>query len=143
MRRPFSAIFLLLLASAQSGATELVYTPVNPNFGGNPLNGPGLLSNAQAQNKYDQDPNAVKPNPLGTKTPLEQFNEQLQRTILSRIANALSGNLVDATGNLIPGTVQTANFTIDIVDNGNGTMTITTTDKTTGQSTSFTVSSSY
>ncbi len=34
-------------------ATELVYTPVNPAFGGNLLNGTWLLNNAQAQNDYD------------------------------------------------------------------------------------------
>jgi len=30
-------------------ASELVYHPVNPTFGGNPLNGSFLLSTAQAQ----------------------------------------------------------------------------------------------
>jgi curli production assembly/transport component CsgF len=30
-------------------ATEQVYHPISPTFGGNPLNGPFLLSTAQAQ----------------------------------------------------------------------------------------------
>jgi len=36
-------------ASAPAFASEIVYHPVNPNFGGNPLNGSALLSQAQAQ----------------------------------------------------------------------------------------------
>ena len=47
---------ILLLGFGSGGlvqATELVYTPVNPSFGGNPLNGTWLLNNAQAQNDYD------------------------------------------------------------------------------------------
>ena len=33
-------------------ASELVYCPINPAFGGNPLNYQWLLSSAQAQNKF-------------------------------------------------------------------------------------------
>lgn len=33
-------------------AGQLQYTPVNPSFGGNPLNGPYLLQSAQAQKSY-------------------------------------------------------------------------------------------
>jgi curli production assembly/transport component CsgF len=36
-------------ASASAFASEMVYHPVNPTFGGNPLNGTFLLSTAQAQ----------------------------------------------------------------------------------------------
>jgi curli production assembly/transport component CsgF len=34
-----------------ASASSLLYTPVNPTFGGNPLNGTFLLSTAQAQGK--------------------------------------------------------------------------------------------
>ena len=40
---------LVVSASAPALASELVYHPVNPTFGGNPLNGAPLLSQAQAQ----------------------------------------------------------------------------------------------
>ena len=46
---------LLLAATLALGigsaavASEIVYHPVNPTFGGNPLNGTPLLSQAQAQ----------------------------------------------------------------------------------------------
>mgnify|MGYP001544396207 CR=1 FL=1 len=62
----------LLLATA----SELVYTPVNPAFGGNPLNGPVLLNAAQAINNF-KDPDLVN----NKKTPAQQFTESLQRSI--------------------------------------------------------------
>src|SRR5271169_414294 len=46
-------------ASAPALASELVYHPVNPTFGGNPLNGTFLLSTAQAQGE------GVKSGPQG------------------------------------------------------------------------------
>lgn len=144
MRRLRIAITILLtLTAVRSGATELIYTPVNPSFGGSPLNGAWLLNNAQVQNQYEEDPDAASADPFAEKTALEQFNEQLERSILNRISMALSSSVVDANGNLIPGTVSTTDFIIDIVDNLDGTLTITTTDKNTGQSTSFIVSSTY
>jgi curli production assembly/transport component CsgF len=36
-------------ASASAFASELVYHPISPTFGGNPLNGSFLLSTAQGQ----------------------------------------------------------------------------------------------
>jgi len=43
-----SLVGVFALAAAAT-ATQLVYTPVNPNFGGNALNGSFLLSLGQAQ----------------------------------------------------------------------------------------------
>lgn len=45
-----TAAWSLLSGSAFAG--QLLYTPVNPSFGGNPLNGPNLLQSAQAQKSY-------------------------------------------------------------------------------------------
>jgi curli production assembly/transport component CsgF len=121
-------------AACAAWATELVYTPVNPNFGGSPLNGSTLLSQAQAQNK-SKDPDAES----SKQSALQQFNDSLQRAVLGRVASALTSNIVGADGKLIPGTIETSDFTINIVDTGGGTLTVTTTDKTTGASTSFEV----
>ena len=129
-------VFLCAIATAQAG--ELVYTPINPAFGGNPLNGNFLLNDAQLQDNYKDPEASSAARSLGT--PLQQFNQSLQRTILNRIASALTGNVVDADGDLIAGVIQTTDFTIEIVELVNGTMQITTTDKHTGQSTSFQVS---
>jgi curli production assembly/transport component CsgF len=40
---------IILGASVPASASEMVYHPVSPTFGGNPLNGSFLLSTAQAQ----------------------------------------------------------------------------------------------
>src|SRR5216684_1945113 len=42
-------IALVANAPATALASEIVYHPVKPTFGGNPLNGSALLSQAQAQ----------------------------------------------------------------------------------------------
>ncbi|MGN6580354.1 MAG: curli assembly protein CsgF [Bordetella sp.] len=43
---------MLTVAPGAALAGQLLYTPVNPDFGGNPLNGPNLLNSAQAQKRF-------------------------------------------------------------------------------------------
>ena len=124
-----------------SAATELVYYPINPSFGGSPLNGPVLLNSAQAQNKYTDPSASSARSALATKTPLQQFNETLERSILNRLASNASAAISGPGFGLQPGSVETGNFIIDIVDLGGGQLRITTTDKTTGSSSSFEVAS--
>ena len=71
-------------ASAPAFASELVYHPVNPTFGGNPLNGSFLLSTAQAQGE-------------GTKS-------GAQSPDLSSVANALNNLGTNAGGSGTGGT---------------------------------------
>jgi curli production assembly/transport component CsgF len=130
--------FCFLLWPGSAAATEIVYVPVNPSFGGNPLNGPLLLGSAQATNKHRDDSGLGGSSPLN-QSPLQQFNDTLARSILSQLASAATSRLIGADGKLIPGTLQTANFTISIADTGNGSLRITTTDKITGATTSFEV----
>lgn len=131
----------MTLCAAHAGATELVYTPVNPAFGGSPLNGQVLLSTAQVTNKH-KDPQADRLSDLGKKTALQQFSETLERSILSQLSAAAVGRVMGPNGNLQPGTVETGNFRITIVDAGGGVLIITTTDKATGATTSFQVGGS-
>jgi curli production assembly/transport component CsgF len=44
-----ASVIILLGACSSAAASEIVYHPINPSFGGNPLNGSALLSQAQAQ----------------------------------------------------------------------------------------------
>ena len=125
----------LLLATAT--ASPLIYTPVNPAFGGNPLNGPVLLNAAQAINKF-KDPELV----AKKKTPAQQFGETLQRSIISRLSYSAGGGLVDLNGNLVATAqpLQTTDFTITITNlAGTGEMEVSVVDKFTGQATSFSV----
>ena len=138
-----SLVLLACSAAGPAAATEMVYFPLNPSFGGNPLNGPVLLNSAQAQNKYTDPDEGAGSDLAGAKqlTPLEQFNEMLERSILSRLTSSAVSSIVGADGSLKPGSIETGNFNIGIVDLGGGLLQITTTDKTSGASTSFEVSS--
>ena len=125
--------------ASPAGATELVYYPFNPSFGGNPLNGTVLLNSALATNRHT-DPDLDNANRgIEEKSPLQQFNETLERSIISRLATAASSKIVNADGQFIPGNLETDSFMINIVDLGNGFLSITTTDKLTGGVTTFQV----
>lgn len=138
LRRAGVLAFAFALYGAAS-ASELVYVPVNPNFGGSPFNAAGLLSSAQATNKHE-DPRSSNIGSAFSRTPLQQFNESLERSVLSQLASAATSNVI-AGGKIVPGTVQTGNFTIVITDLGGGLLEIVTTDKATGATSSFQVNS--
>jgi curli production assembly/transport component CsgF len=140
MHKSLSLGLLLALPVGVALGGELVYTPVNPSFGGSPLNGPHLLNSANAQNKLTDPAAASVFGRSGSQTQLDLFNQRLQSLILDRVATSLTGSLFDASGNLQPGTVETSTFVISIIDQGSGRLLITTTDKTTGASTSFELS---
>lgn len=61
--------------------------------------------------------------------------------IVKEIVNTVSEKIVDTSGRLLPGTYASNDFMVQIVDLGNGTTSITTRDRFTGLSESFTVSS--
>jgi curli production assembly/transport component CsgF len=133
----------LMLASvtlaAQAAATELVYFPLNPSFGGSPLNGQVLLNSALATNRHTDPDIGQDTFGIEQKTPLQTFNETLERSILNRLTVAASSKIIGTNGQFIPGVLETDNFTITVADIGGGNLTITTTDKLTGDSTSFQV----
>lgn len=116
-------------------ASPLTYTPVNPSFGGNPLNGPNLLSEANAINQYTA--------PVKTQTPADKlaaFAASVQSAILSRVSSALIKNIVNEVDNtLVPGTVVTQDYIITVANLSGGVVQVTTTDRTTGQATTFEV----
>ena len=117
---------ILLLGLGSGGlvqATELVYTPVNPSFGGNPLNGTWLLNNAQAQNDYDDPDLNNRAAVVGTSA-LERFTSQLQSRLLGQVLDNIS------TGN--SGSLSTDAFIVNVVDDS-GALTIEVTDRVTGE----------
>lgn len=127
----------LALWGAAAGASELVYVPVNPNFGGSPSNSPGLLASASATTKHAQS-GLGGASPLN-QSPLEQFNQTLERMMLSQLASAATSKLMGQDGKLLPGTFSTENFIITVTDLGGGLLRVTTTDKSSGAVTSFEV----
>jgi curli production assembly/transport component CsgF len=127
----------LALLAGGACATDLVYQPVNPSFGGYPANGPGLLATAAATNKHTAGGLGGK-SPFD-QTPLEQFNQTLERTVLSQLAAAATSKLMGQDGKLVPGTFSTANFVITVTDLGGGILRVSTVEKTTGVTTTFEV----
>ncbi|MET1070470.1 curli production assembly protein CsgF [Pseudomonas prosekii] len=104
-------------------ATELVYTPINPSFGGNPLNGTWLLNNAQAQNDYD-DPDLKNRSAIAGTSALERFTSQLQSRLLGQLLDNIS------TGNT--GSLSTDSFIVNVIDDS-GALSIEVTDRVTGE----------
>ena len=77
-----------VLASAHAGT--LVYTPTNPSFGGNPLNGSTLLSTAQAQNQHLQSTNTTSSGASAAQTPGQIFAQQLTSQLYASLANQIT-----------------------------------------------------
>jgi curli production assembly/transport component CsgF len=137
-RMSLAVVGLALVAGVfmSANASELAYVPNNPSFGGNPLNGPVLLNQAQAQNHFTEKSSSSS---ASGQTALTQFNSMLQSAILSRVSSAVTSSIVGANGQLVPGIVETTDFRIAITNLQGGLLQIVTTDKNTGQTTQFQV----
>lgn len=120
------------VAAAYAGAADaqqLVYTPVNPTFGGNPFNSSHLLALANAQNQF-----LPKSTTTTGQTQAQQFASQLQSTILAgvsqQISNAIFGNNPQQSGTISFGGTSVSfqrtldNVTINITDPTGVTTTI-------------------
>ena len=135
-----TALFITTVALAGPAmATELIYYPRNPSFGGNPAYGTVLLNSALAT-KTHKAPGSDERGGIEDRTPLEQFNDTLERQVVNRLTTAATSRIIGPNGNLIPGNLETDNFIIHIADLGNGMLNVTTTVKLTGASTAFMVS---
>lgn len=112
-------------------AQDMVYTPINPTFGGNPFNSAHLLGIANAQNKFKDPKSATS----GSQADI--FARQLQ----SRLLSALSSQIVDAIFGANAqerGTVQFGEQVIEWV-RGLDEVTLTITNTTTGEVTTIQV----
>ena len=110
-------------------ASELIYTPVNPSFGGNPANGSYLLSSAQAQNKKK----ASSSSSYDETSELERFNDSLQSRLLSQLLADIGQEGTNS------GLMETEDFLVEITQDNDGNLLVRTTDKNTGESTVITV----
>jgi len=125
------AALLGLVTSAQAG--ELRYAPVNPTFGGNPLNGPFLLGTANANN-FDHlvNPNAQNAfNQFNQTTP--STNDLLRQALLSNLISQASGQAINSilgTGGVTPLNSGTFNIAGEIINfnRSGGQINITLTD---------------
>lgn len=71
-----------IVLSLSTSATELVYEPINPSFGGNPLNGSFLLSKANSQNAHSAS--------FNERSYDERLQESLERAYINRIVREIT-----------------------------------------------------
>jgi curli production assembly/transport component CsgF len=82
IKQSLKILCVFFTASLSLDASELIYHPINPSFGGNPINGSFLLSKASAQNKHKA--------PLSVKTYAEKFQESLERAYINKIVREIT-----------------------------------------------------
>jgi curli production assembly/transport component CsgF len=126
-----SILIVTLLTSAFAGysqADEIVYKPTNPSFGGNPFNGPYLLSNATAQRQHDA-PDPDRPSAL------ETFSDTIERGLLNRISREI-GEAILGEDAKDSGTFTVGDTTLDFHREGNQVI-INVQDLQTGESTTI------
>lgn len=117
--------FLAIAGSAKAGT--LIYTPTNPTFGGNPLNGSYLFNSAQAQNQYTQS-SANGTGGIGsTPTPGQIFAQQLTSQLYSSLANQITQAIFGSNSTTNSGTFTFQGTTITYTKNG-GNIDITIND---------------
>ncbi|WP_342107866.1 curli production assembly/transport component CsgF [Methylobacterium sp. SI9] len=97
MRTSLTAVTALLtLAASGAQAGNLIYQPVNPAFGGSPLNGNWLQSEATAQNFYQREEQrrstiqSTLQQQQQRQTPGQIFAQQLQSQLYSSLANKIT-----------------------------------------------------
>jgi len=119
MQQLIKTIFCMaLLVAGGSSATELVYQPLNPSFGGSALNGSFLLQKAQAQNAH-----RAAENP---KSFVDKFKESLERNLINSITRRI------ADGELTEGVYDTGEYRIEVALDTDGAVMVTITSHSTG-----------
>ena len=120
-------IFFALCCGASCFGQQLVYSPNNPNFGGETFNYQWLLSSANAQNSFT-DPAAGRE----VLTDQERFAQDINRQLFSRLNRSILSNIIgdDLTeGNFTVGTLNLEIFesaeglVVNILDTETGEQT--------------------
>ncbi len=123
------AMSLLLYFTSCAMASEMIYTPVNPSFGGYSGNSSHLLGVANAINNYKAPPSS------------SGFEEE---SAIDRLASSLESRLISqlladiGTGNTT-GSLVTEDFTLNVQEEGSG-LAVIIIDNETGESTKINVS---
>ena len=107
-------------------ASDIVYKPINPNFGGNPLNGNFLLGQAQAQNEFAVD---------AANGTVDRFEDRLENAILSQLARRVLdqafGEVDDGLGE--GGIFVSGDFEVEIITSNPDVIIVQITNLVTGE----------
>lgn len=136
MKFKILAVCLTTLLSTGAISTELVYTPINPSFGGNPLNGSFLLNKANTQNTHSA--------PSDPRTYADRLQESLERAYINRIVReitdlAFDETALDADGNPIPSIFDdnsiftSGDFQVELITTNPDSLIVRITDIVTGE----------
>ncbi|WP_040479662.1 curli assembly protein CsgF [Vreelandella boliviensis] len=126
-----SVMATTILASVltlQASAGELIYTPINPSFGGDPFMGSYLLGKAQSQDT-NTDPDARGIESLSS-------TERLIQSLESRLISQLISDV--GSGNVGQGSFDSGDFSVVVSDEG-GQLIVRVIDKVTGDVTNISV----
>jgi curli production assembly/transport component CsgF len=95
-KRYLIALPILLTVSSHTFASDVVYRPVDPSFGGNPLNSSHLLAIANAQNDYKAPVIPTSGGSVIAQTPAQAQAAQFLTQLQSRLISALAAQVTDA-----------------------------------------------
>ncbi len=123
------AVVSLLVFTPLAWGGNMTFQFTNPNFGGNPNNGPFLLNEAQAQNSY-KDPSYNDDFGIEVPSALDNFTQAIQSQLLGGLLTNIN------TGK--PGRLVTNDFIVDIA-NTDGQLTMNITDRKTGKTSTIQV----
>jgi len=129
------AVLLLvlgLMATQPAAAQELVYTPVNPSFGGNPFNSAHLLGVANAQDDTEAPSSGSSGDPQADLF-IRQLQSRLLSGLASEVSNAIFGDNPQDYGRVVFGD-QIVEF-----QRGLDSITLTIFDASTGTTTEIVV----
>jgi curli production assembly/transport component CsgF len=118
---------LMLGLATSAEAQQLVYSPINPMFGGNPGNASQLESDANTQNPFKAKP--ANANLTQSQLFAQQLQSQLLADLANQVSQAIFGPNAQPSGTFSFGG-ETVTFTRSL-----GEVTVTITDPTGSQTT--------
>ncbi len=133
----FIGIILAICMVTEVTAQDFVYQPINPAFGGNPGNYGWLVNSANIQNLHEE----TAADRRLQRDPLQDFEQSLQRQVLSQLTRDLVRQQFGEEGRFQEGQFEFGEFTIDVSPGPDGVevriINILTGDETTVSIPSF------
>lgn len=126
---------LLALVAAPAAGQQFVYQPKNPAFGGSYLNYSWMLQSAEAQK--DPEESAVS---RFTRSPFDDFEQSLQRQVLSQLSRELVFNRFRDLDLTQEGRFDLGDYVVEVTPGLNG-LSIRVLDVLTGDESVITIPS--
>lgn len=105
MRQIALYVSLLIGGAGPVFAGQLTYQPVNPSFGGSPLNGSWLLAQGQAQNIYTRKKQLSAAFAQATLQAQQQAQSAATNSPANSFANIINSRLLAAVADRITNTI--------------------------------------